>query len=37
MSQILPKVDVLMVIKEMSSENKPFRQNLRWLKIAAPG
>lgn len=25
------------VIKEMSSQTNPFRQNLRWLEIAAPG
>lgn len=26
-----------LVIKEVSSQNDPFRQNLRWLEIAAPG
>lgn len=38
MSQILPRVDILRLVKEMSSTKKiPFSQNLRWLKIAAPG
>lgn len=38
MSQILPRVDLLKLIKEVSStKNKPFSQNLRWLKIPAPG
>lgn len=38
MSQMLSGVDLLLrVIKEMFSQNNLFRQNLRCLKIAAPG
>lgn len=35
--QILPRVDLLQAVKGMPSTKDPYRQNLRWLKMAALG